>query len=67
VIVFNESAMLLRSSHDCDGTTYTAGEAFVEKTGASYLPSNAGPGASHVRSAPGGDRPAQSVPRPRQC
>ena len=44
VIVITEGAMLLRSSRDCAGTTYVAGDAFVEKTGVSYLPSNAGPG-----------------------
>lgn len=44
VIVITEGAMLLRSSRDCAGTTYVAGEAFVEVTGVSYLPSNAGPG-----------------------
>ena len=44
VIVITDGAMLLRSSHDCAGTIYRAGDAFVEKTGVSYLPSNAGPG-----------------------
>lgn len=44
VIVITKGAMLLRSSHDCAGTTYSAGDAFVEETGVSYLPSNAGPG-----------------------
>ena len=44
VVVITQGAMLLRSSRDCAGTTYMAGEAFVEETGVIYLASNAGPG-----------------------